>query len=43
MIIVGILVRLEAKPSKEGELAAFLMQGLELANPCKQLVRSISR
>jgi quinol monooxygenase YgiN len=32
MIKVGILVRLEAKPSKEEELAAFLMQGLELAN-----------
>jgi quinol monooxygenase YgiN len=32
MITVGILVRLEAKPGKEEELAAFLMQGLELAN-----------
>ena len=32
MIKVGILVRMEAKPGKEKELAAFLMQGLELAN-----------
>src|ERR1700740_1160579 len=32
MIRVGLLVRLEAKPGKEEELAAFLMQGLELAN-----------
>jgi quinol monooxygenase YgiN len=32
MITVGILVRLEAKPDKEEELAAFLMRGLELAN-----------
>ena len=32
MITVGILVRLEAKPGKELELAAFLMKGLELAN-----------
>jgi quinol monooxygenase YgiN len=32
MITVGILVRLEAKPGKEEELAAFLMQELELAN-----------
>ena len=32
MITVGILVRLEAKPGKEVELAAFLMKGLELAN-----------
>ena len=32
MIAVGIFVRLEAKPGKEEELAAFLMQGLELAN-----------
>ena len=32
MIKVGLLVRLEAKPGKEEELAAFLMQGLELAN-----------
>jgi hypothetical protein len=29
MINVGVLVRLEAKPGKEKELAAFLMQGLE--------------
>jgi len=32
MITVGILVLLEAKPGKEEELTAFLMQGLELAN-----------
>jgi quinol monooxygenase YgiN len=32
MITVGLLVHLEAKPGKEEELAAFLMQGLELAN-----------
>ncbi|HTF68493.1 MAG TPA: hypothetical protein VK638_38020 [Edaphobacter sp.] len=32
MITVGLFVRLEAKPGKEKELAAFLMQGLELAN-----------
>jgi quinol monooxygenase YgiN len=32
MIKVGFLVRLEAKTGKEQELAAFLMQGLELAN-----------
>jgi quinol monooxygenase YgiN len=32
MITVGLFVRLEAKQGKEGELAAFLMQGLELAN-----------
>ena len=32
MITVGFLVRLEAKPGKEEELAAFLMQGFELAN-----------
>ena len=32
MITLGIFVRLEAKPGKEEELAAFLMQGLELAN-----------
>src|SRR5580658_2036 len=31
MITVGILVRLEAKPGKEMELATFLMKGLELA------------
>jgi quinol monooxygenase YgiN len=28
---LSLLVRLEAKPGKEAELAAFLMQGLELA------------
>ena len=31
MTKVGLFVRLEAKPGKEEELAAFLMQGLELA------------
>ena len=31
MIKPGIFVRLEAKSGKEEELAAFLMQGLELA------------
>jgi quinol monooxygenase YgiN len=29
---LGLFVRLEAKPGKEAELAAFLMQGLQLAN-----------
>ena len=32
MITLGILVHLKAKSGKEKELAAFLMQGLELAN-----------
>src|ERR1700741_1599903 len=32
MITVGIFVRLEAKSGKEEEVAAFLMQGLQLAN-----------
>jgi quinol monooxygenase YgiN len=32
MVTVGIFVRLEAKSGKEEELAAFLMQGLKLAN-----------
>jgi quinol monooxygenase YgiN len=32
MITLGIFLRLEAKSGKEKELAAFLMQGLELAN-----------
>jgi quinol monooxygenase YgiN len=31
MITVGLFVRLQAKQGKEEELAAFLMQGLELA------------
>jgi len=31
MLTRSLFVRLEAKPGKEGELAAFLMQGLELA------------
>ena len=32
MLSLGFLVRLEAKPGKEKEVAAFLKQGLELAN-----------
>jgi quinol monooxygenase YgiN len=32
MITLGIFIRLKAKPGKEKELAAFLMQGLDLAN-----------
>ena len=32
MLTRSLFVRLEAKPGKEKELAAFLMQGLELAN-----------
>jgi quinol monooxygenase YgiN len=32
MITLGIFVRLKAKSGKDGELAAFLMQALELAN-----------
>lgn len=32
MLTLGLFVRLEAKPGKEAELAAFLMQGLQLAN-----------
>jgi quinol monooxygenase YgiN len=31
MISVGLFVRLEAKPGKEREVAAFLAQGLQLA------------
>ena len=31
MLTVSLFVRLEAKPGKEGEVAAFLTQGLELA------------
>ena len=31
MPTVSLLLRLDAKPGKEAELAAFLMQGLELA------------
>src|ERR1700758_1332137 len=31
MLTVSLFVRLEAKPGKEAELAAFLEQGLELA------------
>ena len=32
MISVGLFVRLEAKPGKEKEVAAFLKQGLQMAN-----------
>jgi quinol monooxygenase YgiN len=32
MLSVGLFVRLEAKPGKEKEVAALLMQGLQLAN-----------
>ena len=32
MLTLGFFVRLEAKPGKEQEVAAFLKQGLELAN-----------
>jgi quinol monooxygenase YgiN len=32
MITLSLFVRLEAKPGKEDEVAAFLMQGLQLAN-----------
>ena len=32
MLSVGLFVRLEAKPGKEEEVAAFLMQGLQIAN-----------
>ena len=32
MLSLGFFVRLEAKPGKENEVAAFLKQGLELAN-----------
>jgi quinol monooxygenase YgiN len=32
MLNHGLFVRLEAKPGKENEVAAFLKQGLELAN-----------
>ena len=32
MLTVGFFVRLEAKPGKEEEVAAFLKQGLQLAN-----------
>ena len=31
MISLGLFVRLEAKPGKENEVAAFLTQGLQLA------------
>jgi quinol monooxygenase YgiN len=39
MISLGLFVRLEAKPGKEDEVAAFLKQGLQLANqePTTQL------
>ena len=32
MLTVALFVRLEAKPGKENDLAAFLNQGLQLAN-----------
>ena len=32
MVTVGLFARLEAKPGKEDDVAAFLMQGLQLAN-----------
>lgn len=32
MLKLGLFVRLEAKPGKEDEVAAFLEKGLELAN-----------
>jgi quinol monooxygenase YgiN len=32
MLTVALFVRLEAKPGKEAEVAAFLKQGLEMAN-----------
>ena len=32
MITVGLFVRLEAKPGKEQDVAAFLKQGLQMAN-----------
>ena len=32
MLTYSLLVRLEAKPGKESEVAAFLQQGVELAN-----------
>ena len=32
MVSVGLFVRLEAKPGKEKEVAAFLEQGVQMAN-----------
>src|SRR5436190_18132180 len=32
MLSLGLFVRLEARPGKEKDVAAFLMQGLQLAN-----------
>ena|SRR5689334_12462109 len=32
MLSLGLFVRLEAKPGKETEVAAFLQQGLQMAN-----------
>ena len=32
MISLGLFVRLEAKPGKEKDVAAFLKQGLQMAN-----------
>ena len=31
MLSLGLFVRIEAKPGKEDEVAAFLMEGLQLA------------
>ena len=36
MLRVGLFVKLEAKPGKEGEVAEFLEAGLELANEEEQ-------
>ena len=32
MVSLGLFVRLEAKPGKEKEVAAFLKQGVQMAN-----------
>src|SRR5262245_58559230 len=32
MLSLGLFVRIEAKPGKEKDVAAFLMQGLQMAN-----------
>jgi len=38
MLTLGLFARLEAKPGREEDLAAFLMQGLELANQEKTTI-----
>ena len=46
MLTLSLFVRLEAKPGKEEALAAFLMQGLQLANQestTASLVRTAAR